>query len=63
MNYAPIDGLRLLAVETGVLAALTVLAFLFFRLLRPSMSQPRWLKAILAGNLPVRRSAITAIAR
>jgi len=51
MNYAPIDGLRLLAVETGVLAALTVLAFLFFRLLRPSMSQPRWLKAILAGNL------------
>jgi len=47
MNFAPIDGLRMLAVETGLLIAFTLLAFLALRLLRPSLSRPRWLEAVL----------------
>ena len=31
MSYVPINGLRMLAVETSILLATTVLAFLFLR--------------------------------
>jgi hypothetical protein len=48
--YAPIDGLRMLAVETSLLIAFSVLAFLFLHFVRPWISRPRWLDAILARN-------------
>ncbi len=51
MNFAPIDGLRMLAVETGLLVAFTLLMFVVFRFLRPSLSRPRWLEPILHSEL------------
>ena len=48
--YAPIDGLRLLAVETSLLIAFSILAFLFLRFSRFAFSYPRWLQAVLAKN-------------
>ncbi len=48
--YAPIDGLRVLAVETSLLIAFTILAFLFLKFFRSSFSYPRWLQVVLARN-------------
>ena len=48
--YAPIDGLRMLAVETSLLFAFFVLALLILHFVRPSIRCPRWLEAILARN-------------
>lgn len=59
MNFAPIDGLRMLAVETGLLVAFTLLMFVVFRFLRPSLSRPRWLEPILHSEL---RSVLFVIA-
>lgn len=50
MMFVPIAGLRLLAVETGLLIAFSVLAFVVLRLAKPSVAPPRWLRAILAEN-------------
>ena len=47
MNFSPIDGLRMLAVETGLLIAFTLLAFLVLHFLRPPLSRPRWLDGIV----------------
>ncbi len=48
--YAPIDGLRMLAVETSLLIVFTILAFLFLKLFRASFSYPRWFQWVLAKN-------------
>jgi len=48
--YASIDGLRLLAVETSLLIAFTILAFLFLKFFQPSFSYPRWSQLVLAKN-------------
>ena len=50
MSYVPINGLRMLAVETSLLVAATVLAFLFLRFFHGTVPRPRWLSAILANN-------------
>ncbi len=50
MMFVPIDGLRMLAVETGLLIGFTILAFFFFRFVRPWFRCPRWLQAILSKN-------------
>ena len=50
MSYVPINGLRMLAVETSILLATTVLAFLFLRFFHRTILRPRWLNAILAHN-------------
>ena len=50
MSYVPINGLRMLAVETSLLVAATVLAFLFLRFFHGPVPRPRWLSAILANN-------------
>ena len=50
MNYVPVDGIRLLAVETSVLVACTVLALLLFVFVGKFMPRPRWLDAILSRN-------------
>ena len=51
--YALIDGLRILAVETSLLIAFTILAFLLLKFLRSSVSCPRWVQAVLAENSSV----------
>jgi len=48
MSFVPINGLRMLAVETGLLIAFTLLALLFFGYLRPWLVLPRWLETVLA---------------
>ncbi len=50
MSYAPINGLRMLAVETSILVAITVLAFLFLRFFHGPVRRPRWFSSILANN-------------
>ena len=50
MMFVPINGLRLIAAEAGLLFAFLVLAYLFLRLARPSISTPHWLRAILSKN-------------
>lgn len=50
MSYVPINGLLMLAVETSILVATTVLAFLFLRFFHGTLSYPRWMSAILAKN-------------
>src|SRR5579863_652116 len=50
MSYVPINGLRMLAVETSFLVAITVLAFLFLRFFHRLIPRPRWLSSILASN-------------
>ena len=47
MLYLPINGLRLLAIETGILAATFAICLLGWRFL-PCLSQPRWLSWLLA---------------
>jgi hypothetical protein len=59
MSFVPIDGLRMLAVETGLLVALTVLAYLFLRFSPVAARAPRWLKTILEKNS---RSVLLVIA-
>ena len=51
MNYVPINGLRMLAIESSILLATTILAFLFFRLVRWSLPRWRWLDAIISSNV------------
>ncbi len=54
MNFAPIAGLRMLAVETGLLIAFTILTCVLLKFYRPHLSGVRWLDAILTKNwLPV----------
>jgi hypothetical protein len=48
MSFTPINGLQILAVESGLLFAFTVLAFLILRFARHSIARPRWLEFILA---------------
>ena len=50
MNYVPINGLRMLAVETILLLAFSLTAFLFLRLARPKIVWPGWCDAVLAKN-------------
>src|SRR5579862_6602808 len=50
MNYVPINGLRLLALETGILVALTCLAFLFFRVVQKPLPRPNWVAWLLARD-------------
>ena len=50
MNYAPIPGLRLLAVETGMLAVAFVAAWWLLRFVIPNVKVPRWLNWVLAKN-------------
>ena len=49
MMFAPVNGLRMIAVEAGLLLAFTILGFVGLRF-RPSAS-PGWLQAILANPL------------
>ncbi|MFZ0795893.1 MAG: hypothetical protein WAM65_19160, partial [Candidatus Korobacteraceae bacterium] len=58
MNYVPIHGLRMLAVESCLLLAVFLIALGGLRFL-PSGRPPRWLNAILAVNL---RSALFVVA-
>jgi hypothetical protein len=60
MNYQPINGLRLSAVETGVLAAIWIVVVLVIRLVDPSFTRtrPRWLDWLLLDN---RRSVLFVI--
>jgi len=50
MNYVPINGLRIMAVESGLLAAAFAVAFLLLHFVRPSLARPRWLDELLAKN-------------
>ena len=59
MNYVPINGLRMLAIETSLLLAFFVAAFLVLRFVQPKMTRPRWYDALLAKNS---RSVILVIA-
>ncbi len=47
MNYVPIHGLRMLAVESGILFAAFLIGLVCLRFL-PSLGRPRWLDRILA---------------
>ena len=44
MSYVPINGLRMLAVETCILFAFTLLAYLFLRFFPTPIARPQWLK-------------------
>jgi len=48
MNYVPINGLRMLAIESSVLLATLFLSYLFFRFARRSFPGLSWLDAILS---------------
>jgi hypothetical protein len=50
MNYQPINGLRILAVESCVLAAAFVAAFILIHFSHSFTTRPRWLNWILPGN-------------
>ena len=51
MNYVPIHGLRMLAVESGILFAAFLIAYVSLRFLHPAMKRPGWLAWILGSNL------------
>jgi hypothetical protein len=59
MNFEPINGLRILAVELGLLCALTVAGWVVTRLVRPRLNRPVWLRKTLEENL---RAALLVIA-
>lgn len=59
MNYVPIDGLRMLMVESCILFAAFILGFVGLRFVHRSVEQPRWLAWILASNL---RSVLFVVA-
>ena len=46
----PINGLRLLAVESCILGAAFAVVFLAFHVVQPNLTRPRWLDQILARN-------------
>ena len=48
MNYVPIHGLRMLAVESFILISAFLLGLLSLRFLPPA--RPKWLDGILAVN-------------
>ena len=48
MSFVPIDGLRLLAIETGLLLAFTVIAFVGLRLFRAQYFRASFLDWVLA---------------
>lgn len=50
MNYIPINGLRMLALESGLLGATFAAVFLVFRFGRRSMARPHWVDKVLAKN-------------
>src|SRR5271157_1113142 len=50
MNYVTINGLRLLGMETGLLAATFAVASLVLHFVWPSIKRPRWIEAILVKN-------------
>ena len=50
MTYQSVDGLRLIAVESGIFVALFILGFLGIRFVRPFV-QPRWLVWVLSTQL------------
>jgi hypothetical protein len=62
MNYVPINGLRLLAVESSILFAAFLIAYVGLRFLHPAVNRPKWLAWIpwiLGSNL---RSVLFVIA-
>ena len=59
MNYVPINGLRMLAMESCILFAAFILVFVGLRFLHPSASRPRWLAWILASSV---RSVLFVVA-
>ena len=50
MSYVPINGLRMLAIESSLLLATAVLSYLFFRFVRWSFPRWRWLDAIVSDQ-------------
>ncbi len=50
MNYVPINGLRILALESVLLGATFVAVFLAFQFIRRPVKAPRWMEGILAKN-------------
>lgn len=59
MNYVPINGLRMLAVESGILFAAFLIAYVSLRFLHPEVRRPGWLAWILGSNL---RSVVLVMA-
>ena len=59
MNYVPIHGLRMLAVESSILFAAFLIAYVGLRFLHPEVRRPRWLAWILGSHL---RSVLFLIA-
>ena len=61
MNYVPINGLRMLAIEASILFATAILSFVLFRAspFRWSVRRPRWLEAVLSNNI---RAVVLVIA-
>ena len=49
MNYVPINGLRMLAVESGILFAAFVIAYVSLRFLHPEVRQPGWSRGYSAA--------------
>jgi hypothetical protein len=50
VTYLPINGLRILVVESCLLGAAFTAAFLVLRYFRPSLKRPRWVDRLLARN-------------
>jgi len=50
MSYVPINGLRMLAIESSLLLATAILSYLFFRFVRWSFPRWRWLDAIISNQ-------------
>jgi hypothetical protein len=59
MNYVPINGLRVLATESGILFATFLVAYISLHFLHRGAERPRALTWILSGNL---RSVLFVIA-
>jgi hypothetical protein len=53
MNFAPINGLRMLAIETGLLVIFTALAFTFWPRAAKLLTYTLWSHKILGGRKPV----------
>jgi hypothetical protein len=50
MSFVPINGLRILAVEIGLLGTFTALLLLVFRYFPLSLRKPDWLRKVFAKN-------------
>src|ERR1017187_6035748 len=59
MSYVPINGLRMLAVESGILFAAFLIAYVSLRFPHPAVNRPGWLAWILGSNL---RSVVLVMA-